>query len=89
MSIDTYSQGVKDLFSLLGISNAATEHSARRGGTGFRYFVLRETLDYIRFILRHESLAETLTYTGFYNRKHLYISQGYSTCAAGNIREKI
>ncbi len=86
MSTDTYSQGVKDQFSLLGISNAATEHSARRGGAGFRYFVSRETLDYIRFILRHESLAETLTYIGFYNRNNSYISQGYSTCAAGTIR---
>ncbi len=35
MSTDTYSQGVKRLFSLLGISKAATEHSARRGGAGF------------------------------------------------------
>ncbi len=59
MSSDSCRGDVKVMFSNLGISNAATEHSPRRDCA--RYSVLRETLDYKGINVVHESIADTLT----------------------------
>lgn len=61
MSSDVYSAAFKSMFNSLGISQNATEHSVRRGVSGFRYYVLRETLEYI------QDFSETLTYIGFHD----------------------
>lgn len=86
MSSDSYGAAVKDMFKSLGIADNATEHSPRRGGSGFRFYVLGENPDYIRKFLRHESITDTLTYNGFFDRDNSYVSQGYGSCGAENIR---
>ena len=86
MSPDVYSLNVKNIFLSLGITDSATEHSPRRGGLGFRYFVLGETLDYIRDIVGHVDLKETITYIGLHDPNNSYVTQGYGTCAAKPLR---
>lgn len=54
----------------------------RGGGLGFRYYVLGENLDYIRHIVRHSDLKETLTYIGLFDKENSFFIQGYGTCAA-------
>ena len=86
MSSDSYSAAVKDMFKSLGIADNATEHSPRRGGSGFRFHVLGENPDYIGKFLRHEGITDTLTYIGFFDRNNSYVSEGYGSCGAENIR---
>ena len=86
MSSDVYSLNVKSIFSKLGITDNATEHSPRRGGLGFRYYVLGENLDYIRDFVGHSDLKETLTYIGLFDPQNSYVIQGYGTCSAKPIR---
>lgn len=57
-------------FSGAGITEGATEHSPRRGGLGFRYYVLGEHPDYIRDTVGHTDMQETLTYIGFFDKEN-------------------
>lgn len=83
MSGDTYSRGVKEIFSQLGITDDATEHSMRRGCAGFKYYVLRETIDHIREDIGWLTTRDTETYIGLSERKNSYVQQGYGTCTSG------
>ncbi len=73
MSSDTYNAAVNFMLSELGIADIAAEHSPRRFGAVFRYFVLREDFYYTRDqgirLLEKPSLNS-------------YVAQGYGTCAA-------
>lgn len=80
MSADTYNSALKEVFRGLGITDNATKHSPRRGGSGFRYFVLGELPNYIRDILGHTNTTETLNYKGFDDPESSYVIQSYGTC---------
>ena len=86
MTSGAYSAAIKYIFKTLCISDRATEHSPRRGGCGFRYFVLNEDIPYIRDILGHANTQETIAYVGINDRKNSYVSQGYSACNSGSLR---
>ena len=86
MASNTYSAALKAIFKTLGITDNATEHSPRRGGSGFRYYVLGEHPDYIRDILGHANTTEALNYIGFEDAQNSYVIQGYGTCGTKKIR---
>ncbi len=74
------------MFSELGIAFNATEHSPRRCGACFRYFVQREDPYYIRDFLGHKDIGEIFTYIGFQDNKSSYVAQRYGACATKPIR---
>ena len=80
---DSYRTHVRDLFSELGVATNASEHSPKRGGSGFRFYVLGEQISYIRDVVGHKRTKDTLRYIGLYDDRNSYIEQGYGTCASG------
>lgn len=86
MSSKTYGASIKKMFGSLGITDRVKKHSPRRGASGFRYYVLKENLYYIRDFLGHESIVDTIAYVGFEDKNNSYIAQGYGTCDSQKLR---
>eukprot|EP00172_Hildenbrandia_rubra_P002175 Plantae.Rhodophyta-Hildenbrandia_rubra.ctg2863.p1 GENE.Plantae.Rhodophyta-Hildenbrandia_rubra.ctg2863~~Plantae.Rhodophyta-Hildenbrandia_rubra.ctg2863.p1 ORF type:complete len:400 (+),score=35.73 Plantae.Rhodophyta-Hildenbrandia_rubra.ctg2863:217-1416(+) len=74
----TYRKALRDMGRETGISDALSEHSARRGGAGFLYFVLRIDLWTLFHMHFWETLMELLRYIGIEDLKNSYALLGFT-----------
>ena len=73
----TYAQALKDISSSCGLP-AIREHSARRGGLGYQYFVLRRDLLFLYRSYSWEDMSEMIKYLGLEDEVNSYALLGFS-----------
>ena len=73
----SYARVLKDIGRECGIPGLA-EHSARRGGAGFHYFVLRKDLFFLYRAFSWESLTEMMKYIGIEDVYNSYAMLGFT-----------
>lgn len=73
----TYARLLRQIGSECGI-NGLAEHSARRGGAGYHYFVLRRDLFFIYRTFSWESIGEMMKYIGIEDVYNSYALLGFT-----------
>ena len=73
----TYGRLLRQMGEFCGIEGLA-EHSARRGGAGYHYYVLRRDLFFLYRAFSWDSLSEMLKYIGIEDVNNSYALLGFT-----------
>lgn len=85
MAHSSYAANLRTISKVCGIPNLR-EHSARRGGLGYLYFVLRRDLLFLFHSFLWEDVGEMIKYLGLEDQVNSYALLGFSDLKINQVR---
>jgi len=82
----TYRTKLKDMCRRQGICENVGEHSARRGGAGYYYFVLRWDILAMFRSFKWKSFQHMLSYIGVEDKNNSYANAGFTALGTSELR---
>jgi len=86
MEHESYRRTLKSICSRAGISDNVTEHSARRGGAGYHYFVLRWDIVAMFRCFKWDTFQHMLLYIGVEDKYNSYALAGFTAMGTAELR---
>ncbi len=81
-----YRRRLKKLGKEAGIAGNVSEHSARRGGAGYHYFVLRWEIVAMYRCFKWDCFNEMLQHIGVEDKSNSYALAGFTAMGAAELR---